>query len=229
MPGVASIKFDNPLNWIGPNLSSSQLLVPTNATPGIGESIPLSGAQLASLNGRVDSLAASLHASVVPLESAGSLYQTGTPRHSPQNFSGNVDVATPQLLAAYRIKASQIAPGTDFLTMRPGLAGSAAHADRLWHDGMVNDDSNPATPGSDGGPSCTPGNDCAASPAIQTVSSLPGGTYAPNTLITESPVRKYHMQPQRPVALQAPAPLPPRSSTPHGSSRSRTRYGRAAT
>ena len=144
---VASIKFDNPLNWIGPNLSSSQLLVPTNATPGIGESIPLSGAQLASLNGRVNSLAASLHASVVPLESAGSLYQTGTPRHGPQNFSGNVYVATPQLLAAYGIKASQIAPGTDFLTMRPGLAG-LPHMEMLWHNGMVSDDSNPATPGS---------------------------------------------------------------------------------
>ena len=26
---VASIRFDNPLNWIGPNLSSSQLVFPT--------------------------------------------------------------------------------------------------------------------------------------------------------------------------------------------------------
>ena len=32
-------------------------------------------------------------------------------------------MATPQLLATYGIKASQIAPGTDILTMRPGLAG----------------------------------------------------------------------------------------------------------
>jgi putative ABC transport system permease protein len=78
----------------------------------------------------------------------------------------------------------------------------------LWHNGMVNDDSNPATPGSDGGPSCTPGNDCVASPVIQTVSSLPGGTDAPNTVITESAVRTYHMQPQLSGWLiQAPAPL----------------------
>jgi putative ABC transport system permease protein len=204
---VASIRFDSPLNWIGPNLSSSQLLVPTHATPGIGESIPLTGAQLASLNGRVDSLAASLHASVVPLESAGSLYQAGTPRHSPQNFSGNVYVATPQLLAAYGIKASQIAPGTDFLTMRPSLAG-LPRMEMLWHNGMVNDDSNPATPGSDGGPSCTPGNDCVASPPIQPVSGLPGGTDAPNTVITEYAVRTYHMRPQLSGWLiQAPAPL----------------------
>jgi hypothetical protein len=98
---VASIKFDSPLNWIGPNLSSSQLLVPTNASPGIGEPEPLSGAQIASLNARVNSFAASVNASVVTLEGVGSLYQTGTPRHSPQNFSGSVYVATPQLLAAF--------------------------------------------------------------------------------------------------------------------------------
>ena len=90
----------------------------------------------------MNSLAASLHASVVPLESVGSLYQAGTPRHGPQNFSGNVYVATPQLLAAYGIKASQIAPGTDFLTMRPGLAG-LPHMEMLWHNGMVNDDVQP--------------------------------------------------------------------------------------
>jgi putative ABC transport system permease protein len=204
---VASMRFDSPLNWIGPNLASSQLLVPTQATPGIGEAEQLSGAQLASLNGRVNGLAASMHASVVPLEGAGSLYQTGTPRHSPQNFTGNVYVATPKLLATYGIKASQISAGTDFLTMRPGLAG-LPNLEMLWHNGMVSDSSSPATPGSDGGPSCTPGNDCVASPAIQTVSSLPGGTDAPNTVITEYAVQKYHMRPQLSGWLiQAPAPL----------------------
>ncbi len=40
-------------------------------------------------------------------------------------------VATPQLLAAYGIKASQIAPGTDILTMRPGLAG-LPHLEMIW-------------------------------------------------------------------------------------------------
>jgi putative ABC transport system permease protein len=204
---VASIKFDSPLNWIGPNLSSSQLLVPANASPGIGESEPLSGAQIASLNAGVNSLAAGLRASVVTLEGVGSLYQTGTPRHSPQNFSGSVYVATPQLLAAYRIKASQIAPGTDFLTMRPGLAG-LPHLEMVWHNGPVSDAANPATPGSDGGPPCTPGNNCVVNPAIQTVSGLPGGTDAPNTVITEYAVRTYHMQPQLiGWLIQARAPL----------------------
>ena len=79
----------------------------------------------------VNSLAASLHArSVVPLESAGGLYQAGTPANS-SNFTGSVYVATPQLLATYGIKASQIAPGTDILTMRPGLAG-LPHMEMTW-------------------------------------------------------------------------------------------------
>jgi putative ABC transport system permease protein len=57
------------------------------------------------------------------------------------------------------------------------------------------------------GPSCTPGS-CLASPAIQTISSLPSGTDAPNTLITEDAVRKYHVQTQLSGWLiQAPAPL----------------------
>ena len=81
------------------------------------------GAQLAALTTRVNTLAASLHASAVPLETAGTLYQVGLPAHGVQNFTGTVYVATPQLLATYGIKASQIAPGTDVLTMRPGLAG----------------------------------------------------------------------------------------------------------
>ena len=204
---VASIRFDSPLNWIGPNLSSSEVLVPTQATPGLGMAEQLSGAQVASLNARVNSLAARLHASVVPLEGAGDLDQTSTPRHSPQNFTGNVVVATPRLLATYGIKASQIAPGTDFLTMRPGLAG-LPHLEMLWRGGMVSDNANPATPGTAGGPPCTPDNDCMASPAIQTVASLPGGTDAPNTVITEYAVRTYHMRPQLTGWLiQSPAPL----------------------
>ena len=34
---VASIKFDNPLNWIGPNLSSSQVTVGATQSPGPGQ------------------------------------------------------------------------------------------------------------------------------------------------------------------------------------------------
>jgi putative ABC transport system permease protein len=114
------------------------------------------------------------------------------------------------LLATYGIKASQIAPGTDFLTMRPGLAG-LPHMEMTWGSAgscTGTCQGNPAEPGADGGPPCTPGNGCLASPAIQTVSNLPSGTSAPNTVITEYAVSKYHLQPSlNGWLIQAPAPL----------------------
>ena len=43
-------------------------------------------------------------------------------RGRPQ-WSGPVYVATPQLLHAFGITASQVSPGADILSMRPGLSG----------------------------------------------------------------------------------------------------------
>ena len=165
---VASIRFDNPLNWIGPDLSSNQVYIPSQLSPGgPGTMAQPSAAQLATLTTRVNTLAASLHASAVPLESASGLYQVGPPEHGVQNFTGTVYVATPQLLATYGIKASQIAPGTDILTMRPGLAG-LPHLEMLGGaTASVSDAATPPPdPGSAGGPPCTLSNQCLASPAI---------------------------------------------------------------
>jgi putative ABC transport system permease protein len=186
---VAGLKFDNPLDWIGPNLSSSQLIVYAQQSPAPGEMTQLSNAQAASLGGRLNSLAASLHTGpVVPLESAGGLYQLGAPAHS--NFTGSVYVATPQLLAAYGTKASQIAPGTDVLTMRPGLAG-LPHMAMTW--GGFGSCTGLCT-ANEPLPPCTLDSDCLTNPVMQTVSGLPSGTSAPNTVITEYAVSKYHMQ-----------------------------------
>ena len=214
---VASIKFDNPLNWIGPNLSSSQLTVGAAQSPGPGQMEQFSAAQLAILTTRVNTLAASLHASAAPLETSANLYQVGTRAHSVQNFTGpagddSVYVATPQLLATYGIKPAQIAPGTDILTMRPGLAG-VPRLEMIFTPPRTCNDNDPTCgngpqPGADGGPPCTLSNYCLAGPAIATVSSLPSGTSAPNTLVTEYAVSKYHIQTQLSGWLiQAPAPL----------------------
>ena len=206
---VAGIRFDNPLNWIGPDLSSSQVTVGAEQSPTPGQMTPFSAAQLATLTTRVNTLAASLRATAVLLESTSNLYQVGLPEHGVQNFTGTVYVATSQLLATYGIKASQIAPGTDILTMRPGLAG-LPHLEMFgWNNGFISDASTPPPdPGSVGGPPCTLSNLCLVSPAIQTISSLPSGTSAPNTVVTEYAVSKYHMQTQlQGWLLQAPAPF----------------------
>ena len=205
---VASISFGNPLDPIGPNLSSSQLIVSAQQSSGGGLIAQLSSAQTARLGGQVNSLAASLHARSVHLESAVTLYQVGTEENGPDSFSGSVYVATPQLLATYGIRASQIAPGTDILTMRPGLAG-LPHMEMTWQSpGYHSPGGN--EPGSSGGPPCTLSNGCLANPAIQTISSLPSGTSAPNTVITEYAVSKYHLQSAVQLSgwlIQAPAPL----------------------
>ncbi|HTA09486.1 MAG TPA: hypothetical protein VK836_13290 [Streptosporangiaceae bacterium] len=201
---VGSERTANPLSPAGPNLSSSQLVVTAGRSPSPGMMMPLTSAEEASLGRRLNNLAARLHAgSAVPLENAARPNQAGTSPRS--NFTGSVYIATPRLLATYGITASQIAPGTDILTSRPGLAG-LPHMEMIWSgNGSERDGSQPAGKGS---PSCALSNDCLANPAIQTVSSLPGGTDAPNTLITEYAVRKYHLQPQLSGWLiQAPAPL----------------------
>ena len=186
---VASVRFAKVLDWTGANLSSSQVVVNTSNQGG-GNAAALTSAQLAQLGKQVNSLAASLHGQVLPLETTGaSLYQLGT---QDNNFSGTVFVATPQLLATYGIKPSQINPGTDILTMRPGMAG-LPDMTMFWNgygqgQGHGND-------GRGNLPPCTLSNDCVRDPVMQTAGSLPSGTSAPNTVITEYAVSKYHLQP----------------------------------
>ncbi len=202
---VGSERTANPLEPSAPNLSSTQLVITAGRSPSPGMMMPLTSAQEASLAGQLNRLAIELHArSAVPLESAGVLNQAGAPLNRNSSSSNGVGlyVATPQLLATYGIKASEIAPGTDVLTSRPGLAG-LSHMEMIWQSSGNGGESD----GDNSGPSCTSGS-CLASPAILTISSLPSGTDAPNTLITEYALGKYHMQTHLSAWLiQAPAPL----------------------
>jgi len=94
--------------------------------------------------------------------------------------------------------------------MRPGLAGLPRMEMILGGETMCSGTCQgpAAAPGADGGPGCTLGNGCVANPAIQTVSNLPSGTSAPNTVLTEHAVSKYHLQTHLAGWLiQAPAPL----------------------
>jgi len=187
---IASVRFHNVLDWTGPNLTSDQLIVDTFGS----NPENLTQAQLSSLGAQVDKLAAELHAqSVLPLEVTGAgLTQVGT---RDSYFTGQVFVATPQLLAAYDIKPSHINPGTYILTMRPGMA-SLPNMQMSWWSG-----NNSPT-------GCTLSNDCLANPKMQEIGSLPSGTSAPNTVITEWAVTKLHLHPMlQSWLIQTPSPL----------------------
>jgi len=204
---VTSVQFENVLAWTGPNLSSSQVIVYAQPVGNGPTATPLTSAQLAEVSSHVDGLAASLHArSAVPLKSTdATLHQAGAQVH--KDFTGTVYVATPQLLATYGITAGQIAPGTDILTMRPGMAG-LPHMELTWGDFGIQQGPGGFNHKDSVLPSCTLSGGCLASPRMQTVSSLPSGTSAPNTVITQDAVSKYQLQTHLDGWLiQAPGPL----------------------
>jgi putative ABC transport system permease protein len=197
---VASIRFEKVLDWTGPNLTASQLIVYTqDQGPNAGPDAPLTASQLNALSAQVNRYVTGLHAqSVLPLETTGAMpYQLGTGNN---NWTGTVYVATPALLRQYGIKPSQIAPGTDLLTMRPGLSGYRNMV-MIWGNYFNFGPNGPP-------PACTVSNDCVANPKIQEVGSLPSGTSAPNTVITMQAMQKYHLgENLQGWLIQAPQPL----------------------
>ena len=91
--------------------------------------------------------------------------------------------------------------------MRPGLA-SLPRTQLTWGNYGLQSIPGGFTQKDSVLPPCTLSSDCLANPATQTVSGLPGGTSAPNTVITEYAMSKYHLQPSLTGWLiQAPAPL----------------------
>jgi putative ABC transport system permease protein len=182
---VASVRFSNVLDYTGANLTPSQLVVYTpggGGGPGVTSGQPATPAALAVLRTRVDAFGASLPARyVLPLYSAdAALTQVG---RVANNFSGPVYVATPALLHQYGIKPSQVGPGTDVLSVRPGLAG-LPHMQLMFGDWF--------TPKGQRSAGLCPAHMCLASPKIQDVSGLPTGVDAPNTVLTMNAVHRIH-------------------------------------
>ena len=171
---VSGARFGDALDYVGPNLTSSQLIV---YPPGHGNpnGPPPTATQLATTRTTAQRIAASLDDRyMITLKAPSGSLQYGGPG---RGFSGTTYVATPQLLSAFGITPAQVNPGADFLTMRPGL--STTQHMQLWDTRKVL----PDTP-------CTPGG-CLANPPIQEISALPSGTSAPNTVITEHAMREF--------------------------------------
>ncbi len=181
-------RYGNVLDYAGPNVASNQVIVYTPNGPGgggpgggPGGGGPGNGSGGQSTAGTASTpqaqaavaqnIARALGSdTVIELDQADAhLDHHGAGR----SWSGPVYVATPQLLKAFGIKASDVNPGADILTMRPGLSGISQMQ-------LVDD-------GSGQGGTC-PGQ-CLANPVIQEVGALPSGTSGPNTVITEHAIR----------------------------------------
>ena len=106
-------------------------------------------------------------------------------------------VATPALLKAFGISASEVNPAADVLTVRAGLLSTGGLA-------LASGSYLAQSP-----PGC-PAGMCILNPVIQEAGKLPAGTSVPNMVITEQAVRALH-ETVVPVGwlVQAPAALTP--------------------
>jgi putative ABC transport system permease protein len=195
----SSARYANVLDYAGPNLTSSQLVVSPqfNDGPGAdsGQAAPPTASQLRAMASAARSLAATLGAgSVLELDDPSASLLHAAPG---RNWSGSVYVATPALLRTFGIKPSQVHADADVLTMRPGLPGLSKM--QLYGSAKP--------PGGATSFPC-PVGECLANPVIQGVSALPSGTSAPNTVVTEHAVHQLGLHP---VAagwfIQTPHPL----------------------
>jgi putative ABC transport system permease protein len=188
---LSAQRYGNVLDYAGPNLASNQLIVYTPngpygpGGPGNGSAGAVTGSKLRSMAASAHGLAAALGShDVVQLDSTSATLQHAAPGRS---WSGPIFVATPSLLRAFGISASEADPAADILTMRPGLAG-VSHM-QLVYGSYFSGNGPPG--GSRQNPFPCPKSECLASPVIQQVSALPSGTSAPNTVITSRAVRQF--------------------------------------
>jgi putative ABC transport system permease protein len=192
---AAASRYGNVLDYAGPNLASSQLAIhPSLPAQGhqlvrrdaSGQLVPVRNqpretATPAQLAAGAQQIANGLGAQLVDLETPNAGFigsQLG------RNWSGPIYVATPQLLQAFGIAPSSINPNADILSSRPGLSGVS---------GLGFDYGSGGKTGPEGYQSCTTAAGCLAHPVIQEVGSLPRGTSAPNTVITEHAMSEFHI------------------------------------
>ncbi|MGH3150023.1 MAG: hypothetical protein ACRDOB_04740, partial [Streptosporangiaceae bacterium] len=195
---LAAGRYGNVLDYAGPNLASNQVIVYTANGPGGGPGGPNGGGSSGATpsmkvqTATADGIAAALGShDVIALESTSASLQHAAPGRT---WSGPVYVGTPQLLAAFGIKASQVNPDAQVLSMRPGLAG-LSKMQLVYGDnggqGPGGGGNGPGGPNQDSWP--CPAGQCVANPVIEQESALPSGTSAPNTVITEHAVTQLHL------------------------------------
>jgi putative ABC transport system permease protein len=195
-------RYGNVLDYAGPNLSSDQIIVYTpNGGPGGGGPGNGPGGQGTSGTASTPQAQAAVAQNIAQALGSNTVIELDQTSASLQHaaagrsWSGPVYVATPQLLQAFGIKASEVNPNTDILTMRPGLSGLSEM--QLVYGGYFgNGQSGPGNgPGNGSNSFPCPKGQCVANPVIQEVGALPSGTSAPNTVITEHAIDTLGLHP----------------------------------
>jgi putative ABC transport system permease protein len=184
-------RYGNVLDYAGPNLASNQVIV---YTPGSGPLGAGNGPGGPSASGTASTPQAQAAVAQNIAKALGSntvieLDQVGanlTHAAAGRSWSGPIYVATPQLLQAFGIKASDVNPDADILTARPGLSG-ISQMQLNYGDKGQGQGGQGNGPNGNGQPTSwpCPKGQCLANPVIQEVGALPAGTSAPNTVITE--------------------------------------------
>jgi len=191
---ASAARFGNVLDYAGPNLTSSQLIVyapcPGDCSGPNGPVPP--GVSMAQAQRVAKDIAADLGTTnMITLESTSAGLTHAAPGRS---WSGQIYVATPQLLKAFGIRQSEINPDADILTMRPGLSTMSLMQLTYGNNGGGGGGNGPGGgPGGNNQWPCPPGS-CIANPPIQQISQLPSGTSAPNTVVTEHAIITLHLQ-----------------------------------
>jgi putative ABC transport system permease protein len=221
---VAIARYSSVYDYVGPNLASNELAVwSPNGQNGDNPnpSAPtLEGME--SQEASVHSIASAVGANdVVELDNPAPSVSLQNPSASGRQWGGQIYVATPALLRAYGINPLSIPSDVDVLSSRPGLSGSGVQL--TYGGGGGKGGGQLAGPGSGGGGGPGPGNTntcsplgCIAHPVVQEESQLPTGTDAPNTVITESALRRLHLASESSLdgwIIQANSPIAPAQIT----------------
>ena len=188
---ASASRFSNVFDYAGPNLTSNQIALHTGFPPqgqiivqrdSKGQLVRVrhhktETATPAQLVAGAEQIATGLNGHLVALESPNA-FLSGS--QGGRSWSGQIYVATPQLLRAFGITASEIDPKAEVLTSRPGLSGVSGL--------VLGYGSSSKKRVLQGGPERN-----VRQPLVQEVSALPGGTSAPNTVITEYAMKKFHI------------------------------------
>jgi putative ABC transport system permease protein len=200
---AAAARYGNVLDYAGPNLASNQLALHANVPPPAGTEVLTPNGKVHAAKAPSSATKAALqqvptHAKAIARGLGAQLIALETPNvglsatQGGRSWDGAIYVATPQLLRAFGITASEIDPKADVLSSRPGLSGVSGMTFTYGsNNGNASQKPGPGPLSSSG---CSAATDCLAHPVIQQVGALPRGTSAPNTVITEHALREFHIQ-----------------------------------